>query len=223
MSEFLACDVGVPQGSNLGPLFFLIFYNDLPYSLKCELDVFADDSTITATGHSVEEIGTKLSEEGAKVSQWMLANKLKLNADKTHLLTVGTQERLHTLPCQPEVFMDGIIVEEGKDKCELLLGCTIEASLKWHNQVQNLLLKLKSRLNGLNKIKFIVPFHIRKTLTHSIFNSVLVYCLPLFGGCEKYEIKALQVLQNQAARIVTHSPPRTHRSELFTKREWLTV
>ena len=119
--------------------------------------------------------------------------------------------------------MDGILVEEGKDKCELLLGCTIESSLKWHTQIQNLLLKLKTRLVGLNKIKFIVPFHIRKTLTHCIFNSVLVYCLPLFGGCEKYEIKALQVLQNQAARIVTHSPPRSNRIELFDKLEWLTV
>ena len=168
------------------------------------------------------QIGTKLSEEGAKVTQWMLENKLKLNADKTHLLTVGTQERLRNLPCQPKVYMDGIQVEEGKEKCELLLGCTIESSLKWHIQVQNLLLKLKTRLAGLNKIKFIVPFHIRKILTHSIFNSVLVYCLPLFGGCEKYEIKALQVLQKQAARIVTHSPPRSSRIELFTKLDWLT-
>ena len=90
-SDFLACDVGVPQGSNLGPLFFLIFYNDLPYTLNCELDVFADDSTLTATSQQVAEIGTELTIEGAKVTQWMLENKLKLNADKTHLLTVGTQ------------------------------------------------------------------------------------------------------------------------------------
>ena len=223
LSEFLACDVGVPQGSNLGPLFFLIFYNDLPYSLDCEVDVFADDSTLTATADNVEEIGTKLTVEGDKVSQWMLSNKLKLNADKTHLLTVGTQQRLLTLPDQPQVFMDGVQIKEDKDKCELLLGCSIQSNLKWQVQVQNLIFKLRTRLSGLNKIKYIVPFHMRKIITQSIFNSIMVYCLPLFGGCDKSEVKNLQVLQNKAAQIVTHSPPRSRRSELYDKLEWLTV
>ena len=222
LSEFLACDVGVPQGSNLGPLFFLIFYNDLPYSLNCELDVFADDSTITATG-TAAEIGTELTNEGKKVSDWMLANKLKLNADKTHLLTVGTQQRLSTLPNPPQVYMDGILIEEGKEKSELLLGCYIQSNLKWHVQVENLLSKLKTRLAGLNKIKYIVPYNNRKIITQSIFNSIMIYCLPLFGGCDQKEIKDLQVLQNKAAHIVTHAPPRSRRSDLFDRLEWLTV
>ena len=132
LSEFLECDVGVPQGSNLGPLFFLIFYNDLPYSLSCELDVFADDSTETVSDKNVEVIGEKLTREGEKVSQWMLANKLKLNADKTHLLTVGTQQRLHTLPGPPQVLMDGVLLQEDEAKSELLLGCSIQSNLKWN-------------------------------------------------------------------------------------------
>ena len=223
LSEFLECDVGVPQGSNLGPLFFLIFYNDLPYSLSCELDVFADDSTETVSDKNVEVIGDKLTREGEKVSQWMLANKLKLNADKTHLLTVGTQQRLHTLPGPPQVLMDGVLLQEDEAKSELLLGCSIQSNLKWNVQVENLLSKLKTRLTGLNKIKFIVPFSIRKIITHSIFNSILVYCLPLFGGCDIGQIKDLQVLQNKAAQIVTHSPPRSRRNDLYDKLGWLTV
>ena len=223
LSEFLECDDGVPQGSNLGPLFFLIFYNDLPYSLSCELDVFADDSTETVSDKNVEVIGDQLTREGEKVSQWMLANKLKLNADKTHLLTVGTQQRLHTLPGPPQVLMDGVLLQEDEAKSELLLGCSIQSNLKWNVQVENLLSKLKTRLTGLNKIKFIVPFSIRKIITHSIFNSILVYCLPLFGGCDIGQIKDLQVLQNKAAQIVTHSPPRSRRNDLYDKLGWLTV
>ena len=102
----------------------------------------------------------------------MLSNKLKLNAEKTHLITVGTHERLRTLARHPQVQMDGVQLEEDLGKSELLLGCFIQANLKWQAQIQNLLKKLKNRLNGLTKIKWIVPFSIRKVITQSIFNCV---------------------------------------------------
>ena len=56
-----------------------------------------------------------------------------------------------------------------------------------------------------------------------MFTSVLSYCLPVFGGCEKYELEALQVMQNQAARLVTHLPSRTPRTEIYSMVDWLTV
>ena len=62
-----------------------------------------------------------------------------------------------------------------------------------------------------------------KRVTEGIFTSVLVYCLPVFGGCDKYELESLQVMQNKAARLVTNSPIRTRRKELFAKLDWLTV
>ena len=83
----------------------------------------------------------------------MASNKLKLNADKTRLLTVGTQEQLRNLARHPQVQIDGVQLEEDQGKGELLLGCHIQANLKWQAQIQNLLKKLKSRLNGLSKIK----------------------------------------------------------------------
>ena len=212
----------MPQGSNLGPLILIIIFNDLLSTLDCPLEVYADDSTPTATGASVREIGEKLTENCRKVSSWMASNKFKLNADKTHLLVVGTKERLRNTD-QPAVFMDGLQLEEGPEKCELLLGVEIEGKLKWYTQVKKVIEKLKTRLIGLNKLRSIVPYETRKTITIGIFNSVLVYCLPLFGGCNMGDVRDLQVLQNKAGQIVAHKPPFTNRAELFDQLGWMTV
>ena len=223
LSDFLQCEVGVPQGSNLGPLLFLIFYNDLPHFLNCDIDAYADDSTMTVAGESTEEIELKMTENCETVSKWMMGNKLKLNADKTHLLTVGTSRRLQSLPTKVHVVMDGFTLEESSDKVETLLGVQIEPGLKWHKQIDELLAKLRNRLTALAHLRNILPFHLRKAITEGIFMSVMSYCLPVFGGCDKEELQALQVMQNKAARLVSHFPVRAHRKEIFGTLGWLSV
>ena len=223
LSEFLECKVGVPQGSNLGPLFFLIFYNDLPFFLNCEADAYADDTTMTVAGDTIEEIGAKMSANCELVTGWMLSNKLKLNASKTHLMTVGTGARLRSQESTAVVTMDGCTLEESEDKVETLLGVQIEPTLKWHKQVEALLAKLKKRLTGLSHLRNILPYELRKRITEGMFTSVLVYCLPVFGGCDKFELEALQIMQNKAARLVTHASQRTSRREIFNQLNWLTV
>ena len=223
LSEFLPCHVGVPQGSNLGPLLFLIFYNDLPYLLDCAADAYADDTTLTVSADTIADISEKMTSNCEIVTNWMKGNKLKLNASKTHLLTVGTSERLRLQVSQVVVRMDGCLLQESEDKAETLLGVQVEPSLKWHKQVQLVISKLKKRLTGLANLSCILPFNLRKKVSEGIFTSVLVYCLPLFGGCEKYEMEALQIMQNKAARLITHSNMRAKRKEMFAQLDWLTV
>ena len=223
LSSFLHCDVGVPQGSSLGPLFFLLFVNDLPFILSCDMDQYADDSTLTATGRTTGDINEKLDTNCAVVSNWMAENRLQLNADKTHILTLGTKERLRLPGNMVTVSMDDLILEESPEHSETLLGCIIDANLKWHGQIEALLDKLKKRLAGLAHIKFVLPFNLRKVVSEGLFNSVLCYCLPLFGGCDVGEIRDIQVLQNRAAQLVTHSPPRATRNPMYDELGWLTV
>ena len=104
-----------------------------------------------------------------------------------------------------------------------MLGCQIEPGLKWHKQVDELLKKLQKRLTGLANLRIIIPFNLRKRITEGMFMSVLAYCLPVFGGCDKYEIEAIQIMQNQAARLVTHLPLIPSRKEIFSAAGWMTV
>ena len=103
----------------------------------------------------------------------MASNKLQLNASKTHFLLVGTQERLRITDL-PVVYMDGLLLKENDEKCELLLGVENQANLKWSTQVTKVIGKLKNRLVGLNKLKFLVPYQTRNTIVIGIFKSVLV-------------------------------------------------
>ena len=74
---------GVPQGSNLGPLLFLIYVNDLPNCLSfSSASLFADDTNLTTRGISVEVVQSRLNEDMEKVHRWLLANKLTLNITK---------------------------------------------------------------------------------------------------------------------------------------------
>lgn len=222
-SSFLENSIGVPQGSNLGPLFFLIFFNDLPTFIREDIDCYADDSTLGATAGAIGEIGTKLSRDCEHLSDWMHGNSFKLNADKTHFLTMGTSQRIQSLETKLEVVMDGVTLEESIDKHELLLGVTMQCDLKWSQQIANLVGKLKTRLAGLSQLRLIMGKSTKQTIVQGVFDSVLCYCLPLFGGCNNSEVKALQVQQNRAAQIVLNMPTRTSRDYMFDKLGWMTV
>ena len=184
---------------------------------------YADDTTLTVADDTIENISDKMTRNCELVIEWMQGNKLKLNANKTHLLTVGTKERLRVQQSSVVVRMDGFQLEESEDKVETLLGIQVENGLKWHKQVQALQNKLKKRLTGLTNLTNVLPYSLMKRVTEGIFTSVLVYCLPVFGGCDKYELESLQTMQNKAARLVTNSPIRTRRKELFAQLDWLTV
>jgi len=83
--------------------------------------------------------------------------------------------------------------------------------------------KLKTRLAAIQKIKLCVNGVLRKTLVEGLFNSVLCYCLPVFGGASNHEIETLQVPQNKAARLALKAPPRTHRNLMFDELKWMSV
>ena len=225
LSDWLDLSVGVPQGSILGPLLFIIFANDLPTSLSCGLDMYADDSTMTSTKGTIAEINIEVTSNCDKVTSWMMENELCLNADKTHFMVAGTSQRL--MMANPsehvDVVMDGISLEESEERKEKLLGVVFQPSLKWNAHIGELQDKLKDRITGLIKTQKIVSMEFRKTLAEGLFLSVLTYCMPVWGGADQGGVQDLQVLQNRAAQLVLNLPPRSNRNLMYDKLNWMTV
>ncbi len=85
---------GVPQGSILGPLLFLLYVNDMPSSVSCDLMLYADDSALIVSGKIVQAIETKLSQELYKISVWLEKNKLSLHLGKTESILFASKKRL---------------------------------------------------------------------------------------------------------------------------------
>ena len=135
---------------------------------------------------------------------------------------------VQSLPKKPNSSTDtqtncNIVQVESESKVETILGCKIQADLKWHSHINEVLKKLKSRVNVLEHLKFTLPYELRKVIVEGIFISILSYCLPVFGGLDNANLNALQVLQNKAARIVTHAGSRIPRKQMFDVLQWMTV
>ena len=98
ISDALPLNIGVPQGSILGPLLFLIFINDLP---KCishgKLSMYADDTTLYVSDTDIDVITCKLKSDLIAISDWLIKNKLFINADKTNIMLIGTGAKLRSV------------------------------------------------------------------------------------------------------------------------------
>ncbi|CAB4031005.1 Hypothetical predicted protein [Paramuricea clavata] len=124
--ETIRC--GVPQGSNLGPLLFLIYINDLPNCLETtHSNLFADDTILSCQGHLSIDIEYKLNKDLVNAQKWLSANKLTLNNEKTKYMIIGSRQRLKNLDHVPKISINGHQIErvykkEALEKPKILLA-----------------------------------------------------------------------------------------------------
>ena len=104
ISEIKTISTGVPQGSNLGPLLFLFYINDLQNCLKSSIPaLFADDTNLSVRGATAGEIGEKLEFDLNNVHNWLLTNKLTLNVKKTEYMLIGSRQKLSQVKIDPDL------------------------------------------------------------------------------------------------------------------------
>jgi hypothetical protein len=210
---------GVPQGSILGPLLFLIYINDITQvSTELSYIIFADDTNLLISHPDYQELQNITNRELSKLSKWFKSNKLSLNIKKTNCMTFSlSRHKKHNI----NLFIDDqpiLQVESTK-----FLGITVDRKLTWTAHINNILVKASRPVGVLSKLKHFLPAHTLKTLYNSLIMPHLSYCNIIWGNTCSSRLKSINILQKRAIRYISLAKYRAHTNPLFKKHKLLTI
>ena len=220
-SVAIACH-GIPQGSILGPLLFIVFISDLLlYVTSSRIDLYADDTTLTSsTNYScIGRLEGTLNLSIAKIVDWAASHKLPINDGKTKAMLI-TGKRL------PSKINEEMTLTIKGTELELvpsakLLGLEIDSELSFTSHVEKLCKKLSQRIGVLKKIRSCLPTKQRLLYYNTMIRSVLHYVSSIWTSCDKENLSRVFKLQKRAARVISDANNQASSVRLFNSLQWL--
>jgi hypothetical protein len=212
---------GVPQGSILGPLLFLLYVNDMHNVCTSSFTLlFADDTNIFVSGKSLEEIETKINNDLKALSIWFQLNKLSLNIHKTKFMIIKSRKK--------KIPPSALNINIDKQKIQQVLhtkflGVIIDEHLTWDNHIKYTTSKLAKIIGILCKARHKLDRKALLMLYNTLVLPHITYCLIIWGKTYDKHIKRVQVAQNKMLRIITLSEYRASAQPLFAKLKLMTV
>ena len=207
---------GVPQGSILGPLLFLIYLNDLPYGFHFQANpiIYADDMSVLLSADSEAELQSNMNLAIDFMTKWFSANSLVLNMDKTMKFTSKNRQTKNFRIIYQNELMSGVNTIK-------LLGLHIDKDVNWKTHIQNLLPKLSSACYLIRRMYPLFNMRTLKMIYYAYFHSVMEFGIMFWGASA--ESRKVFLLQKRILRVMTGSPPRATCRTLFCKLGILTM
>ena len=202
---------GVPQGSVLGPLLFLIYMNDLPNCLfHTKAIVFADATTLYASSDDVVHLYANVNYDLRSLTDWFKANKLSLNTSKTNYMLFcpgKIDQNEHSIKI-------GVDVIQRTNSCKFL-GIMIDDKLTWSEHISYTKSKLCRSLYAISRSKNFVPVKHLKTLYDSLIHPYVSYGIVLWGSTYSSYLQKIRICQKKAIHHIYRSAYNAHTDPLF--------
>ena len=202
---------GVPQGSILGPVLFILYINDMcEVSKLLNIILFADDTSIFYSTRNIMDIACTVNNELEKLDIWFRVNKLSLNVNKTNFI-MFTNKKQH----RPTVntILNGTNIEQVSHT--KFLGVIIDENLTLREQIKSVETKVSKSIGVLYKTKDVLDIQALCTLYQSLVEPYMCYCCEIWGNTYPSRLRKLSLLQKKAIRIIYSLDYHGHTSVFF--------
>lgn len=214
---------GIPQGSSLAPLFYIIYTNDMDEE-NSDVDtmMYADDTAVATEDGNLEDAITKLQNKVNNLSQWIEDNGLDINKEKTEFIIYASERNKQAKEIgEVKLSIRGALIKMKKQI--KYLGLNWDKSISWNEQILETIKKIRTLMPLIKRIARITSEETKKEIYHAIIESRMAYGIEIWGSTSKTNMKRIQRTQNRILRILYNRRRDKNIDDIYKEKEIMRI